>query len=43
MISVRSLSKTFGAQVAVNELSFEVPGGQILGFLGPNGAANPPR
>jgi ABC-2 type transport system ATP-binding protein len=38
MISVQSLSKTFGAQVAVSELSFEVPGGQILGFLGPNGA-----
>jgi ABC-2 type transport system ATP-binding protein len=38
MISVKSLSKTYGAQVAVNELSFEVPAGQILGFLGPNGA-----
>jgi ABC-2 type transport system ATP-binding protein len=38
MISVRSLSKHYGAQVAVNELSFEVPAGQILGFLGPNGA-----
>jgi ABC-2 type transport system ATP-binding protein len=38
MISVQSLSKSYGAQVAVNELSFEVPGGQILGFLGPNGA-----
>jgi ABC-2 type transport system ATP-binding protein len=38
MISVCSLSKHYGAQVAVNELSFEVPAGQILGFLGPNGA-----
>ena len=38
MISVQSLSKTFGAQVAVNGLSFTVPAGQILGFLGPNGA-----
>src|ERR1700761_1950421 len=38
MISVRSLSKTYGSQLAVNDLSFEVPAGQILGFLGPNGA-----
>ena len=38
MISVQSLSKTYGAQTAVNELSFDVPAGQILGFLGPNGA-----
>ena len=38
MISVQSLSKTFGAQIAVQQLSFEVPAGQILGFLGPNGA-----
>jgi ABC-2 type transport system ATP-binding protein len=38
MISVQSLCKRFGAQLAVNELSFEVPAGQIIGFLGPNGA-----
>src|SRR4051812_18413569 len=38
MISVQKLSKRFGAQTAVNELSFEVPAGQIVGFLGPNGA-----
>jgi len=38
MISVRQLRKCFGTQVAVDDLSFEVPGGQIVGFLGPNGA-----
>jgi ABC-2 type transport system ATP-binding protein len=38
MISVRSLSKYFGAQKAVDALSFDVPAGQIVGFLGPNGA-----
>ncbi len=38
MISVQGLTKHFGAQVAVNALSFEIPGGQIVGFLGPNGA-----
>src|SRR5438445_1198322 len=38
MISVQRLTKRFGTQVAVNDLSFEVPAGQIVGFLGPNGA-----
>jgi ABC-2 type transport system ATP-binding protein len=38
MIHLQHLTKRFGAQTAVNDLSFEVPAGQILGFLGPNGA-----
>jgi ABC-2 type transport system ATP-binding protein len=38
MISVVNLSKRFGTQMAVDSLSFEIPGGQIVGFLGPNGA-----
>jgi ABC-2 type transport system ATP-binding protein len=38
VISVRQLSKTYGAQIAVNAISLEVPAGQIVGFLGPNGA-----
>src|SRR5215207_254344 len=38
MISVQKLTKRFGTQVAVDELSLEVPAGQIVGFLGPNGA-----
>lgn len=38
MISVQQLSKRFGAQLAVDNLSFEIPAGQIVGFLGPNGA-----
>lgn len=38
MISLHNLTKRFGAQTAVNNLSFEIPAGQIVGFLGPNGA-----
>jgi ABC-2 type transport system ATP-binding protein len=37
-ISVRGLTKQFGAITAVNNLSFEVKEGTITGFLGPNGA-----
>ena len=37
-ISVRGLTKQFGAITAVDDLSFEVKEGTITGFLGPNGA-----
>ncbi|MDP2623910.1 MAG: ABC transporter ATP-binding protein [Actinomycetota bacterium] len=38
MIEVRALTKTYGGQRAVNELSFTAPAGKVTGFLGPNGA-----
>ncbi len=38
MVSLQQLTKVFGNQVAVDQLTFDVPGGEILGFLGPNGA-----
>ena len=38
MIEIKNLSKNFGDIDAVNNISFEIPKGQILGFLGPNGA-----
>lgn len=37
-IIVKALSKTYGIQKAVDEISFEAKKGRILGFLGPNGA-----
>lgn len=37
-IEVAGLSKTFGATTAVQDLSFTVDMGRIVGFLGPNGA-----
>jgi ABC-2 type transport system ATP-binding protein len=37
-IRVENLSKTYGTQKAVDNISFEIPKGQIVGFLGPNGA-----
>jgi ABC-2 type transport system ATP-binding protein len=37
-ISISNLSKNYGAQKAVNNISFNVNKGEIVGFLGPNGA-----
>jgi ABC-2 type transport system ATP-binding protein len=37
-ISVTNLTKMYGAQKAVNGISFSVGKGEIVGFLGPNGA-----
>jgi len=38
MIEVTGLTKRYRDRVAVEDLSFELPEGEILGFLGPNGA-----
>jgi len=37
-IEVKNLIKFYGAQAAVNDISFNVGKGEIVGFLGPNGA-----
>lgn len=37
-VKVSNLVKVYGAQRAVDDISFEVNKGEVLGFLGPNGA-----
>ncbi|GAH21578.1 unnamed protein product, partial [marine sediment metagenome] len=37
-IKVIKLVKRFGSLVAVNDVSFEINQGEIVGILGPNGA-----
>lgn len=37
-IKVTQISKYYGKQIAVDQISFEAIPGRILGFLGPNGA-----
>ncbi len=38
MLQTRGLSKRYGAVLAVDHLTLDVPRGEIFGFLGPNGA-----
>ena len=42
MIEVKNLAKRFGTKTAVDDVSFKVEKGEILGFLGPNAAGNRP-
>ena len=38
MIEVKNVTKKYGSLVAVNDISFTVKDGEIVGLLGPNGA-----
>ena len=38
MIKIDHLVKNYGANCAVDDISFEIASGEIVGFLGPNGA-----
>ncbi len=37
-VSLRDVTKSFGAHTAVDDLSLDVPEGSIYGFIGPNGS-----
>lgn len=37
-VEIEGVTKSFGQQVAVNDLSLVVPAGSIYGFIGPNGS-----
>lgn len=38
MIKVSGLTKDYGSRRAIHNLSFDAQQGEIVGFLGPNGA-----
>ncbi len=38
LVQIEQVTKTFGDKVALQDISFSVPAGQICGLLGPNGA-----
>jgi ABC-type multidrug transport system ATPase subunit len=38
LVFVQDVSKSFGEKIALRNISFSIPGGQICGILGPNGA-----
>ncbi len=38
IVKAEHLSKKYGKHVALNDVSFEIPAGRIVGLIGPNGA-----
>jgi branched-chain amino acid transport system ATP-binding protein len=38
LLEVRNVTRRFGGIVAVDDVSFDVPDGQVVGLIGPNGA-----
>lgn len=38
IVSARNISKTYNKKLALDNVSFDIPAGRILGLIGPNGA-----
>ncbi len=38
VLQLRNVTKTIGRRTIVNDLSFDIPAGEVFGFLGPNSA-----
>jgi len=38
MVSARNISKSYNKKIALDNLSFDIPAGRIIGLIGPNGA-----
>jgi ABC-2 type transport system ATP-binding protein len=38
IISAKGLTKRYGKQLAVDDISFDIPAGRIVGLIGPNGS-----
>jgi ABC-2 type transport system ATP-binding protein len=38
LLEIEGLRRTFGSIIALDDLTFDVPAGHVVGFLGPNGA-----
>ncbi len=38
VLTIQHLSKSFGKQKIINDLSMSVPEGSVFGFIGQNGA-----
>ncbi|HEX9585138.1 MAG TPA: ABC transporter ATP-binding protein, partial [Gammaproteobacteria bacterium] len=37
MVEIEHLTKRFGSLIAIDDVSFSLARGEVLGFLGPNG------
>ena len=38
ILQVRNLKKKYGKQIVLNDISFQLQRGDVLGYIGPNGS-----